>query len=156
MLEQEVMLAGRRLKNPFVYLPMGLGAMTLEQRLAHYEAVARGGVGLMIMEAVQVSAEPARRYPVMPGLSAQSMALGLYTDADEAWLAQVAERGQAQGAGRAADRQTAVRLASRGNDADTAGFCPGGPTGAESRPGWSGAARGARAPALAGAGASGQ
>ncbi len=118
MLEQEVMLAGRRLKNPFVYLPMGLGAMTLEQRLAHYEAVARGGVGLMIMEATQVSAEPARRYPVMPGLSAQSMALGLYTDADEAWLAQGAERGQAQGAerGQAQGVVMLVQLAHQGLD----------------------------------------
>ena len=90
MLEAGFVLAGRRLKNRMVYLPMGLGAMLLEARLTHYTRAAAGGVGLLIAEAVMVCAEPPRRYPVMPGVSARTSMLGLYTDEQQAWLAQIA------------------------------------------------------------------
>ena len=90
MLETEFVLAGQRLKNRMVYLPMGLGAMPLEARLAHYTQAAAGGVGLLIAEAVMVCAETPRQYPVMPGVSARTTMLGLYTDEQQAWLAQVA------------------------------------------------------------------
>lgn len=110
MLEKKVTLAGRTLKNPFVYLPMGLGGMTLEKRLAHYDEVARGGVGLIIAEAALVCAEPARRYPVMVGVSAQSTMLGLYDAAAQEWFARVAAQSHAQGV------VTLVQLAHPGLD----------------------------------------
>lgn len=110
MLEAAFVLAGRRLKNRMVYLPMGLGAMPLETRLAHYGRAAAGGVGLLIAEAVMVCAEPPRRYPVMPGVSAQSAMLGLYTDEQQMWLAQVAAVCHKEGAA------ALVQLAHQGLD----------------------------------------
>lgn len=110
MLETGYELAGIKLKNRMVYLPMGLGGMTLGRRLTHYTQAAQGGVGLLIMEALTVSEEPPRQYPVMPGVSVTVPLLGLYTDEQQAWLAQIAAVCHEEGAA------ALVQLAHQGLD----------------------------------------
>ena len=83
-----VKIAGHTLKNPIVFPAVGLLGLdpkdtVNEKRIEHYVSIAKGGVGMIIVEATKIFPEPKRIYPIMPGLinTNEDTLLGIYTTA---------------------------------------------------------------------------
>ncbi|MGM9526143.1 MAG: NADH:flavin oxidoreductase [Peptococcaceae bacterium] len=83
-----VEIAGHILKNPIVFPAVGMLGLDTEdtisaKRIEHYVSIAKGGVGMIIVEATKILPEPKRIYPIMPSSinTKEDTLLGIYTSA---------------------------------------------------------------------------